>query len=234
MSNPKPPTPNTCAQAAEALMRLPERDRAREQYRDRQPRPERPSTKLAKSRFLAAFKLSGIIQHGCSEAGVSRATVRKWLEKDEKFRQKFLDAQEGAADVVEAELWKRAVVGEEEDVFNRHGEVIGTRRKKSDILLMFLMKGMRPQKYKERMESSETNERVKQIEEELQRLGVVQKIEAGGEFNVEDVLEEDPKTQPEPEPVGTPEEERREANSKVIDVIVEKAETKWRRGGEVE
>ena len=57
---------------------------------------------------------------------------------------------EQAADVLEREAWRRASEGVKQPVFYQ-GEVCGHVRKYSDVLLIFLLKGARPDKYREQL-----------------------------------------------------------------------------------
>jgi len=88
---------------------------------------------LKKRRFLQRFAQCGTITHAARYAGVSRPTIYAWRrEEDGEFSKAFDDAQEMACDALEVEARKRAVKGH------------------SDTLLIFLLKGARPDKYKDR------------------------------------------------------------------------------------
>jgi hypothetical protein len=63
-------------------------------------------------------------------------------------------AKEMAADRLEEEAWRRAVDGVEEPVGFYRGEPGAYVRRYSDTLLIFLLKGLRPEKYRERYEHS--------------------------------------------------------------------------------
>ena len=64
-------------------------------------------------------------------------------------------AREGAADTLEAEARRRAIEGVEEPVFHK-GEQVGTLRKYSDVLLIFLLKGARPERYRDNYQRAGT------------------------------------------------------------------------------
>ena len=66
----------------------------------------------------------------------------------------FEEASEDAADSLEAEARRRAVEGVEEPVGWYKGQAGGVVRKYSDTLLIFLLKGRRPELYRERFEHS--------------------------------------------------------------------------------
>ncbi len=60
--------------------------------------------------------------------------------------------KEDAADTLEAEAYRRAVEGVEKPTGWYRGVAGGVVREYSDSLLMFLLKGIRPDKYKDRVE----------------------------------------------------------------------------------
>jgi hypothetical protein len=104
----------------------------------------------AQTAFLAAFAETGTVTHGAKSSGISRQTHYNWLT-DAGYSERFSDAQEQATDNLEREARRRAVEGVEEPVYYQ-GEVVGKIRKMSDTLLIFLLKGARPDKYRERLE----------------------------------------------------------------------------------
>lgn len=109
------------------------------------------STTKKKKDFLAKYAKLGNITYAAKEAGIDRTTHFKWIAKDEAYAAKFASAREEAADLLEAEVLRRGVQGVDEPVFYQ-GEVCGYIRKYSDVLLIFLLKGTRPEKFRDRME----------------------------------------------------------------------------------
>ncbi len=108
--------------------------------------------------FITALSLQGVVSYACQSAKVSRATVYEHRASHEDFAAAWDEALEVAADALELEARRRAHDGVAEPVFGRVGKdedgEIGTIQKYSDTLLMFLLKGARPQKYRERHEIS--------------------------------------------------------------------------------
>ena len=92
--------------------------------------------------FLAAFRETGNVCLACKAAGVGRSSHYRWLEDDCEYRAAFDLAKEDATDVLEAEAHRRAVEGWEEPVGWYKGRAGGTVRKYSDVLLIFLLKGL--------------------------------------------------------------------------------------------
>ena len=102
--------------------------------------------------FLAAFRETGNVRLACEVAKVGRSSHYRWLDKDPEYREAFELAKEDAADILEAEAYRRAVEGVEKPVGWYKGKPGGTVREYSDILLIFLLKALRPEKYRERVE----------------------------------------------------------------------------------
>ena len=88
----------------------------------------------------------------CEVAKVGRSSHYRWLEKDPEYRAAFDLAKEDATDVLEAEAHRRAVEGVEEQVGWYRGVAGGTVRRYSDVLLIFLLKSLRPERYRERLD----------------------------------------------------------------------------------
>jgi len=136
--------------------------------------------------FLAALAAVGNVSEAAKAAGVSRAFVYTERKADPAFAALWDDALDSAADVMEREAFRRAVEGVDEPVFGPTGRglgsgEIGTIRKYSDTLLIFLLKGARPNKYRETTRNINvtlTPEQVAQmsdaeIDAELKRRGLL-------------------------------------------------------------
>ena len=63
----------------------------------------------------------------------------RWRAEDKKFAAEWMQALSEACDVLEEEARRRAVFGTMEPVYFK-GEAVGTIRRFSDVLLIFLMK----------------------------------------------------------------------------------------------
>lgn len=86
--------------------------------------------KAQKERYLRAIGAVGTLTAGCKAAKVSPNTVYKWREHDEEFTFREQQARESCADELEASVIRRA-------------------KGRSDVLAMFMLKAMRPEKYRE-------------------------------------------------------------------------------------
>ena len=109
-----------------------------------------------KMAFLEAFAKLGTVTGAARQAGIDRVTHVNWMKADPDYVAKFADAEYEAADYVEQEIRRRAIVGVQEPVHgiiytydnegteHKQSGVIGHVQKYSDSLAMFLMKKLRP------------------------------------------------------------------------------------------
>jgi hypothetical protein len=117
-------------------------------------------TAANRRRFLKAYAKCGAIAEAARLAKVDRGCHYDWMQ-DPDYRREFEAAHETACDMLESECRRRAVEGVEEPVIYQ-GELQykldknGKRtniplsiRRKSDVLLIFLLKAARPEKYRD-------------------------------------------------------------------------------------
>ena len=121
-----------------------------------------------KAAFLEAYAQIGTVVHAAQHVGLVRRTHYKWLAKDPDYAKQFAEADEEAVQHLEREARRRAIVGVEEPVFYK-GQVCGTVRKYSDILLIFLLKSKRPDTYRDHQAVDVTLD-LKPIEARRQKL----------------------------------------------------------------
>lgn len=100
-----------------------------------------------KRAFLVNYALTGNISAACQAAEVGRRTYYDWTEHDETFTAATRVAKEEAADYLEEVARKRAV-------------------ECSDTLLIFLLKGLRPEKYRERFDVQTSQIPVTEVDRE--------------------------------------------------------------------
>lgn len=122
-------------------------------------------TEELKMVFCRAYAQRGIIREGTTAAGVSRRTYLRWRKEDEAFNEACMEAKQMAADVIEEEAHRRAIDGFDRPVIYQ-GEITDTYKDYSDSLLTMLMKGNKPEKYKERTEHSGSVGRPMTLDEE--------------------------------------------------------------------
>ena len=106
-----------------------------------------------KKAYLIAFAETGNKVQAAKAAGVSHATVYSppW-KADAAFQEGLVVAKELATDVLEGEAFKRAAFGVRKPAGWYKGKPGGYVREYSDILTIFLLKGLRPEKYRDRVE----------------------------------------------------------------------------------
>lgn len=102
-----------------------------------------------KRAFLAEYSQCGNVSRAARAAGVCRTTIYDWLERDEKFSMAMKLAEAEATEVLEEEARRRAVDGTAKPVY-QGGQLVGHVQEYSDTLLIFLLKGLKPEKYRER------------------------------------------------------------------------------------
>ncbi len=107
-----------------------------------------------KAAFLAAYRCNGNVSASALAAGIHRVTFYDWLGHDEGFAAAVEDAAADATDSLELEARRRAAEGVESKrgIYDRSGRLVAeeTEVKYSDTLLIFLLKGLRPDRYRER------------------------------------------------------------------------------------
>lgn len=84
--------------------------------------------------FLEALGNQGNVVQACEATGVGRTTVYRWRKEDDDFAKAWDEAFGLGIEALEAEALRRAFAG-------------------SDTLLIFLLKGNKPDRYKDRVAS---------------------------------------------------------------------------------
>lgn len=112
-------------------------------------------TRMRQRALIEAYPEVGLITKASEVAGVSRNAHYHWIKKYPRYRRKFDDAEARFVEKLEAECDRRAVEGVDEPVFYE-GKECGTRKRYSDTLLMFRLKKLRPNEYREK-ERGDTN-----------------------------------------------------------------------------
>ena len=114
-------------------------------------------TRQHKRTFLEAFAEVGNISRAAMMTGITRQAVDGWKANDPAFLVEYERAQVESAERLETEARRRAVEGLVRKKFSAKGEPLidpdtGDQyyeREYSDTLLIFLMKGANPGKYRE-------------------------------------------------------------------------------------
>ena len=125
-----------------------------------------------KRKLLVYISTTANILRACELAGVHRDSHYAWLDSDPLYQAAFSVAMDRGIDALEAEATRRAFDGVVKPVYNNgkravdvkvddKGQVVlkdgkpiaipATIREYSDGLAMFLLKGRRPERYRERI-----------------------------------------------------------------------------------
>jgi hypothetical protein len=99
--------------------------------------------------FIAALSVGKSVTSACIEAHLPRRTAYEWRDDDEDFRAAWDAAIDAGTDLLEDEAHRRAFNGTDKPVY-QGGQMVGTIREYSDTLTIFLLKGRRPEKHRER------------------------------------------------------------------------------------
>lgn len=102
-----------------------------------------------KDTFLSALiENGGHVMLACRKAGVGRSTVVDWRDDDPEFAAMWEAIQAANIERLEAEVDRRALGFEEQLVYQGHktGETV---TKWSDNLLMFRLKALKPEMYRD-------------------------------------------------------------------------------------
>lgn len=100
--------------------------------------PDTRTKEFKQQKFLRALAQIGTVTAAAKIANVDRHLHARWLKEDPEYPARMADAQEEAADRLEAIAYRRAVKGDR-------------------TLLMFLLNGLRPWKFKYRQEITGPN-----------------------------------------------------------------------------
>jgi hypothetical protein len=104
------------------------------------------------SAFLEALAETGNVTEACRVAGIARRTVYGWRNFWPDFRELWDEAAALGVEALEDEARRRAN-GYDEPLVDK-GRLTGDKIKKySDTLTIFLLKGAKPEKYKDRIAS---------------------------------------------------------------------------------
>lgn len=107
--------------------------------------------------FLDTLAQTGRVITAATAAGFTDTSyLHRLRREDEDFARQWNEAIEAAADVLEEEATRRAVDGVLEPVFYK-GDVVGYKTNYSDQLMMFLLRGLRPDKFNPKQGDTNVN-----------------------------------------------------------------------------
>ena len=107
-------------------------------------------TPEAVEKFVSELAETGQVKKACEAAGITRRVAYYWRYQHAEFGLAWKNAMKIAVSVLEDEAHRRAHDGVEEPIYHL-GKCVGTVHKYSDTLLIFLLKGADPNKYRDRV-----------------------------------------------------------------------------------
>lgn len=110
------------------------------------------TAKKAKA-FLDALADTCNVTKSCEIANIPRISAYNWRNHIPEFAAAWEEAKKVGVERLEDEATRRATEGDEDVRYDKDGNIIGVTRKYSDTLLIFLLKGAKPDKYRERVSS---------------------------------------------------------------------------------
>jgi len=128
----------------------------------KKPKPPPRNTRVAiaerkRQVFLSLLAKTGKVFDSAIACGFTdTTTLNKYRKENEDFSEAWSLAVESAANVLEQEAIRRAIEGVEEEVYHK-GKVVGHKTKHSDSLLMFVLRGLKPDTYRENVRGGDVN-----------------------------------------------------------------------------
>lgn len=120
-------------------------------------RKKDPVSGVRRDIFIGHLAKGWTVSAAAEIAGLTRYQVYGLRNRDPLFAKDWDNALETGDEVLEQEAFRRAVEGNAEPVFIK-GEKVGEITKYSDQLLMFLLKGRKPERYRERVDLTSKGE----------------------------------------------------------------------------
>lgn len=130
--------------------------------------------------FEAVITSGGNVSRACERVKISRVRIYEKRDSDPEFAARLELAKERGVDVLEDEAVRRAFEGVEEPVGFFQGVSYEVRTNYSDALIQFLLKGNRPNKYRERISTENVNlDASKGLSAEEMRAQILKKLNGG-------------------------------------------------------
>lgn len=142
-------------------------------------KPANKRTKRSDARvrdFLAVLRSTGNVSEAARTISVSRRSMYEWKAADSAFAAAWDEAAEEAVDRLEREAWRRGVEGIPKPVTHQ-GKITDTYTEYSDRMLELLLKGHRPEKYRDNRTEISGTLTVQRVERVVIDTGVQREIE---------------------------------------------------------
>ena len=115
--------------------------------------------------FLDSLRAGNTISFACDAFNLARRAMYQLREDDEAFRAEWDEAYEEGAEILEQEARRRAVDGIDKPIVYR-GVITGKVKEYSDTLLIFLIKGRKPDVYGDKIQQQQSGELLVKVEYE--------------------------------------------------------------------
>jgi hypothetical protein len=106
---------------------------------------------LWRAAFISALSVHGNVTVAADQTGITRQWAYNVRNSDEAFKAEWDAALEEASDRIEYAAYTRAVDGLEKGIYYK-GDKVDTEREYSDTLMAMMLKGTKPEKYRERID----------------------------------------------------------------------------------
>ena len=106
-------------------------------------------TAKRKTLLLAALEYNANVTRACKVAGITTSCAYQHKQNNPDFAADWDAAIKAAVDRLEGVAWLRATEGVEKPVYQQ-GQCVGYVQQYSDSLLIFLLKGHNPDRFKDR------------------------------------------------------------------------------------
>ena len=104
--------------------------------------------------FLSCLREGYSPAKACAHIGMTTRSVWGWRYKDEEFAKRWIEAARDGVDKLEDEAVRRAHDGTNKPVY-QGGVLVGHVIEYSDTLMLMMLKGRRPEVYRDKMENGE-------------------------------------------------------------------------------
>lgn len=108
--------------------------------------------------FLESLRQGHTVKFAAQAVGVTRRTAYLHRDKKAAFAEAWAESESEGTEALEQEARRRAVDGVTEAIYDKKGQMIGETTRYSDTLLIFLLKGRKPDTYRDNVKVDNTGQ----------------------------------------------------------------------------